>query len=398
MQLDIPAATTAQGEKDRMSIKQSSPPISSHPAFPAAVALWFALLLGLGFFVLPASALESMVAATGIAAILPAAEPPLGATARLAISGLAALVGVALGLFIAWRVVMSQPGRFADDEGARATATLRAAHASLATPDDEIEQDDAPQFIRDAEADETGPAVEAEQADKTSDWKSWSEELGSESFDDLADETFENDNGDNHEPVEIALPAPAETKSGDEPQDDDHRQAADMLVAGLPRIAREELDDEPIAAWLREAIDNAEVAKSGDHGDPQDTAGPDAPSLDQAPTTLPPLADPTADAGKPYAPLEAEENFASFSLDQMVGRLGRAMANYEAVRAEQESADYDPAPQVEASPRAEVIDFQRRDRPLRGADIDRTANPPEAEPQQSLREALEKLTRVSSQS
>ena len=33
-------------------------PISTHPAFPAIVALWFAALLGLGSLVLPAVLLE----------------------------------------------------------------------------------------------------------------------------------------------------------------------------------------------------------------------------------------------------------------------------------------------------------------------------------------------------
>ena len=82
----------------------SSRPLSSHPAFPVLVALWFAALLGAGTFVLPAAIFESVASATGLGDIIPAAQPPLGTTARLAITlaaaGLGALIGAA-GLGIA---------------------------------------------------------------------------------------------------------------------------------------------------------------------------------------------------------------------------------------------------------------------------------------------------------
>lgn len=83
-------------------------PISSHPVFPAIVALWFAALLGIGSMVLPVALLDKVVSATGLAAVLPAAEPPLGATARIIIALLAAGLGVAAGLAIARRVVAAQ--------------------------------------------------------------------------------------------------------------------------------------------------------------------------------------------------------------------------------------------------------------------------------------------------
>lgn len=404
MQLDIPAATTAQGKKDRMSTKPSSPPISSHPAFPAAVALWFALLMGLGFFVLPASTLESLVETTGIAAILPAAAPPLGATARLAISGLAALVGVALGLFIAWRVVLGQgasPTTDDDDDAARQTARLRAARDSLTQGEKAPDQDDAPLFIQEPEPND-------ERVADVSGWGSWREDMGAESFDELGDDRDDEPVNGVHIAEETS---PGEIERGDEPQDDDHRQAADMLVAGLPQIDREKLEDAPIAAWLRDEADetDTDVGQTAERPEPRDMIEPHAPPFEPAATTQPPLAvpvdepdpqptpAPTGEAAEPSVYDRLEDRFESFSLDQMVGRLGRAMAKYEAVRAEQANADDDPVPQVEA-PRAEVIDFQRRDRSMRGADANRIANPPEPQPQQSLREALEKLTRVSSQS
>jgi hypothetical protein len=79
-------------------------PISVHPAFPAIVALWFSALLGVGSLVLPAILLERFVVGTGIAALVPAAAPPLGITARGLIALTAAIVGAVIGLVVARRV------------------------------------------------------------------------------------------------------------------------------------------------------------------------------------------------------------------------------------------------------------------------------------------------------
>ncbi len=79
-------------------------PISVHPAFPAVVALWFSALLGIGSLVLPAALLDRVVDATGLAAWVPAAAPPLGFTARSLIALAAAVAGALLGLVVARRV------------------------------------------------------------------------------------------------------------------------------------------------------------------------------------------------------------------------------------------------------------------------------------------------------
>lgn len=86
----------------------SQVPISRHPAFPAIVALWFAALLGIGSLVLPASLFETAIGASGIAGVLPAAEPPLGVSARILIALVAATLGVSAGLFIARKVAAAQ--------------------------------------------------------------------------------------------------------------------------------------------------------------------------------------------------------------------------------------------------------------------------------------------------
>jgi hypothetical protein len=112
-------ATTAES----YSLKRgpAKPPISTHPAFPAITALWFAGLLGFGSLVLPIALLERLVAVTGIAALVPAAAPPLGFTAHAAIALAAAIVGAALGLLLAHRIALAHaaepmPRSFADED------------------------------------------------------------------------------------------------------------------------------------------------------------------------------------------------------------------------------------------------------------------------------------------
>lgn len=71
-------------------------PITSHPAFVALVALWFAALMGLGVAVLPAPLLERIFAAAGLDALR-----PLTPGGRLTASAMAALLGALLGLTLA---------------------------------------------------------------------------------------------------------------------------------------------------------------------------------------------------------------------------------------------------------------------------------------------------------
>jgi hypothetical protein len=94
------------------SVKRAAkPPISTHPAFPAIVALWFAALLGLGSMVLPIALFESLSTVTGVAALVPAAEPPLGFTARVVIALAGAFAGAAMGLLLARLVARSHAPR-----------------------------------------------------------------------------------------------------------------------------------------------------------------------------------------------------------------------------------------------------------------------------------------------
>ncbi len=94
------------GEPDNRSgrSRRAKAPISSHSAFPAIVALWFAALLGLGSLILPISLFESLSRSADIGSIVPAAAPPFGDKARIAIMVLAAIIGLMLGLLIARRI------------------------------------------------------------------------------------------------------------------------------------------------------------------------------------------------------------------------------------------------------------------------------------------------------
>ena len=79
-------------------------PITAHPLFPAVVALWFGALFGLGSLAVRPSLLESVVIASRIDLLIPAAAPPLGVTARILVALGMSAVGSAIGVLIARRI------------------------------------------------------------------------------------------------------------------------------------------------------------------------------------------------------------------------------------------------------------------------------------------------------
>lgn len=80
------------------------PPVSAHPAFPVIVALWFAALLGIGSMVLPIDMFERFAVASGLSEVYQAAQPPLGASARIGVALGAGVIGALAGLAIARRI------------------------------------------------------------------------------------------------------------------------------------------------------------------------------------------------------------------------------------------------------------------------------------------------------
>jgi hypothetical protein len=101
-------------------------PVSAHPAFPVIVALWFAALLGIGSMVLPLSMFENFAVASGLADAFEAAQPPLGATARIGLALVAAALGAVAGILVARKVAAAN----AQGAASRRAAALRPSTAS----------------------------------------------------------------------------------------------------------------------------------------------------------------------------------------------------------------------------------------------------------------------------
>ena len=213
----------------------TSRPISSHPAFPVVVALWFAALLGGGTFVLPASIFENAASATGLADIVPAAQPPLGDTARLAITVAAAILGALIGLFVAWQVRRATRS----EQGSPMADTLARQSTGRNAPDPDA-----------------AAASEDSATDDATAWQAWREQM--------TDEADALDPADTHDPADAlerdAAPyvdLTAHEAQDDEPfedtgfdaasaartlDEDPQRAEADRLVAGLARLRQ--VDDE----------------------------------------------------------------------------------------------------------------------------------------------------------
>lgn len=84
-------------------------PVTAHPLFPAVVALWFGALFGLGSLAVRVGLLETLVLATRIDTLIPAAAPPLGISARILLALTLAAIGALLGAAIARRIAAPKP-------------------------------------------------------------------------------------------------------------------------------------------------------------------------------------------------------------------------------------------------------------------------------------------------
>lgn len=84
--------------------RKTSQPITAHRLFPALVALWFAALFGLGSFAMSPGFIEGIVTAIGLPAVVPAATPPLGFTARALVALAMTVLGGGIGLLVALRL------------------------------------------------------------------------------------------------------------------------------------------------------------------------------------------------------------------------------------------------------------------------------------------------------
>ena len=114
-----------------------SAPLSSHPLFPAAIAVWFAALFGMGSMALRAQLLESAVRASHLDLLVPAAAPPLGFTARLLVAMLFALTGAVLGFALARLMVRDKPRSATPRARSRASRDPAAARPAPAGDDND---------------------------------------------------------------------------------------------------------------------------------------------------------------------------------------------------------------------------------------------------------------------
>ena len=371
----------------------SSRPLSSLPAFPLLVALWFAVLLGAGTFVLPAAIFESAAGATGLADIIPAAQPPLGTTARLAITAAAAVLGALIGLFVAWQVRRaSQPVQAAEPAGAPAAAAKAAGPA----PAEDTEAPTARQVWRETMTEDAGDT------DK---------ELGDDPDSDLAHRDDESDGYATADTDEDAQDRADPAIADHDPQ----RAEADRLVAVLARLRPE--DESPRAFDPAEHATPVSIA-SLDRSDHEtlsfrdSVADEDAeigmfdssfvsetpPARDEAFEPEPARGDEGGDEGEPapeepapeipdHAETAPAEPTEALSLPELVARLELA------IDALGSRAAPDRGTPNSRNPSDEVVSFPRSDAP-RGDNGAPNADSGASDAQAMLRAALAKLDQV----
>lgn len=431
-----------------MGASRTTKPLTAHPAFPVIVALWFAALLGLGTFVVPPANFEGLVVGTGLDQWLPAAAPPLGDTAQLAISTLAALLGALLGLAIAARI------RRVQDE-----PQTRSAAAEPATDSPWLADDDDTAVLETTEEAPAGDPEPDTRADspvpgtvptRLAGRRSTSERdypLPGEEFEEQPEPESEEQPRRIFQASELSLgevaeeqavsSAEAETEEAETPlegeplsseEDDDlQRFAADRLVAGLPRVQRSNFDDDPLEDWSspESVADEPEVGpdfaaiseslatqapddrtREPDFDEPQlveeaeyeELPGEPEPDFDQevSPAESSEAADVEVEAGPETAP----PDFSQFSLSELVARFDAALAAHrsQAFSDLADAAETPPGPSASEPSDDPVIAFLRRE-----AERDRGApREPRHEraydPRAGLRNALDKLDRVSRKS
>lgn len=320
-----------------MGASRSTKPFSAHPAFPVIVALWFAALLGLGTFVVPPANFAGLVVGTGLDELIPAAAPPLGDTARLAISAIAALLGALLGLAIAARI---RRVKHQAEHGAP-TAEADSDSPWLADGDQPLDDDRSGMtspFDEPAD-DEAAGTVPGRLARRHSVSEHDDMPLGAEPEDEVerifqASEINPGDAADAdpdaiHETGVLAEEGysddlyPGDGCSGDgdllEDDEDLQRFAADRLVAGLPRVQRRNLDDDPLEDWSRPepVVDQSDLeAGVAAMPEPGDTE-PDDPDFDAA--------TPSEEAEYEELPVEAEAPEPRFDAEPVSAETGAAV-------------------------------------------------------------------------
>lgn len=130
--------------------KRKPQPITAHPMFPFVTGLWMATGLGLGSFVMAPALLEGPVVALGIPALVPAAAPPLGFTARALVALIMLIVGAVAGYAIGRRIGRPRAATPAPVRGAAEGAGRRRALLEREAEREAVTESDAGNPVADA--------------------------------------------------------------------------------------------------------------------------------------------------------------------------------------------------------------------------------------------------------
>lgn len=332
--------------------KPTKAPVSSHPLFAPLAALWFAALFGLACLVLPARLLEIVVGLTGLPALVPAAAPPLGMTARMLIALAAAGLGLAVGLLIA-RMIAGTPRRARADKGTPRIATRMRRSKTAREP---LSVQDEP---RDETRDETDDAPAPPRTSLLATIARFTRKPAS----------------------------PAETKAIAEPPPRRRRSfiTPDSLASEEPLLAdAAHADEAPVAFGITPLPAAPAIMSSpADHTDAAEDAAHTAAPIPEAPRPAP--------SGH-RAPL-GERMFEELSIVELVERLAQALLA--ARMRTRHAAPPAPTPAQAADTPAIPTTIPMAEAPVANIAAERHNRAGQNNPQQALRDALATLQRIS---
>ena len=376
-----------------MNAATHSAPISSHPAFKWGVGAWFALLLGLGLFVMPAAVHLLMAERLGVADILADAD-----VRRLALSAAAAGLGLLIGLAIAMRVTAineamgddddadyaDEPGGvWLHDDGAQDAPPLRKTgpRRPFNPREDMAEEgirpaEDPPE---DADSEEVLLADAPQPDDAMT--QLWHEEAGAGAAPEWPDEPEAADANE----MEISVFDKFKAETAPAPIADNWEEPV-ASFGGDPweewqNVGPKVADGDPIADPIGNLDSSDESAFDNSDDDP---TSPDEKGFDEPAPPAPPVPPASTEEVAPSDPAPNPVPAAALGdlpLDKLTERLGSALKAFQSGPSAEEQEDSDM-----------VIAFLRREAERDAPESRRgeTSDDPQAE----LRSALDKLSRV----
>jgi hypothetical protein len=380
-------------------------PISTHPAFPAIVALWFAALLGLGSLVLPVALIEKLVVVTRISSLISAAEPPLGFTARAGIAIAASFAGAVIGLFLARKVASSSA---AEPTGRNFALGAERQCRPISAPD-ELGEDglDAPELVASPLLQKRRSLTMAEDNRPSAYLQAVpmpGQSIENRAEFSLSDEISPPEPAAATDRIIEASYEPLELGAFVAPEDDEEEESTegdDGLEALRRQIHTPDTPAMPLSPMTDETFDPAEFEREPAHADPLPFAAPSlrrslTPALDQEEQVgvrqdydLEEAMDEEAFVDEPVPQLSIvepdgepdtdERAVEELGLVQLAARLGASIEKRRAWLAErQKAAPSSPAPSALA-PFGDAADFEAAEAEDAARAIADFFGPPEAE-------------------